>query len=96
MPRPENNKEIKEKNDDEGAECVMTCIKTEELGMKMRDEIRTSITKDVFIADTGASTHMVSNASGMRNVREIKTRVKVGSGESIECNKIGDLKLRMS
>ena len=51
----------------------------------------TEIYEDVWIADSGASSHMTNTLQGMYNQRRISSKVKIGSGEYIEANIIGDV-----
>ena len=46
----------------------------------------------MWIADSGASSHMINNSYGLINSRGINSKVKIGSGEYIEAELIGDLR----
>jgi hypothetical protein len=48
---------------------------------------------NMWIGDSGASCHMTCSLDRMVNVREIDLPVQVGTGEAIECTKIGDKRL---
>ena len=63
----------------------MPTIKNEETGL---NEIRNNI----WIADSGASSHMTNNASGLFNTRKIQSKDKIGSGDYVEAELIGSLK----
>ena len=63
----------------------MPTIKNEETGL---NEIRNNI----WIADSGASSHMTNDASGLYNTREISSKVKIGSGDYVEAELIGSLR----
>jgi hypothetical protein len=49
-----------------------------------------TVNKNLWIGDLGASCHMTCSLDGMVNIRDINSPVQVGSGESLECMKIGD------
>ena len=51
----------------------------------------TEINEDVWIADSGASSHMTNTLQGMYNQRKISSKVKNGSREYVEANIIGDI-----
>ena len=51
----------------------------------------TEIHEDVWIADSGASSHMINTLQGMYNQRRISSKVKIGSGEYVEANIIGEV-----
>ena len=48
------------------------------------------IKNNVWIANSGASSHMVNNACILINTRKIQSKVKIGSGDNIEAELIGD------
>jgi hypothetical protein len=52
-----------------------------------------TVNKNLWIGDSGASCHMTCSLDGMVNIRDINSPVQVGSGESLECMKIGDKRL---
>ena len=64
----------------------MPVVENKNLGL---NEIR----KDIWIADSGASSHMTNDVSGLINQRQINSKVKVGSGEYVEAQVIGDLRV---
>ena len=51
----------------------------------------TEILEDVWIADSEASSHMTNTLQGIYNQRRISSKVKIGSGEYVEANIIGDV-----
>ena len=51
----------------------------------------TEIREDVWIADSGASCHMTKTLQGIYNQRRISLKVKIGSGEYVNANIIGDV-----
>ena len=51
----------------------------------------TEIHEDIWIADSGASSHMTNTLQGMYNQRRISLKVKIGRGEYIDANIIGDM-----
>ena len=107
---PENKtKETKTEDEkNEEAECVMIGIEEDALRVvpvdryervseKVSEEqmMKNDQMKKMFIADTGASSHMMNSDKGMFNIREVNTSVKVGNGESLRCNKIGDVRIKV-
>lgn len=46
--------------------------------------------KNLWIGDSGASCHMTCSLDGMTNLRDIDSPVQVGTGQAIQCTKIGD------
>ena len=65
----------------------MTCIDMANPTLQEKNE--------VFIADTGASTHMIINDEGMFDVEEINTMIKVGNREKLICKKKGKVKVKV-
>ena len=63
----------------------MPVVENKNLGL---NEIR----KEIWIADSGASSHMTNDVSGLINQRKINSKVKIGSREYIEAQVIGDLR----
>ena len=51
----------------------------------------TEICKDVWIADSGASSLMTNTLQGMCNQCKISSKVKIGSREYMDANIIGDM-----
>ena len=51
----------------------------------------TEIREDVWIADSRASSHMTNTLQGMFNQRKISSKVKIGSGEYVDSNIVGDV-----
>ena len=47
--------------------------------------------KDIWIADSGASSHMTNDISGLRNQEKINARIKVGSRAYVSSTIKGDL-----
>ena len=92
----------------EKAECVMIGIEEDALQaipVNRYDKVSENVSEEqivkndemrkMFIADTGASSHMMNQDKGMFNIREVNTSVKVGNGESLKCKKIGDVRIKM-
>ena len=48
-----------------------------------------NIPSDVWIGDTGASCHLTNSLNGMIDLEECSSKVTVGSGENLDCLKIG-------
>ena len=48
------------------------------------------ITDDIWVGDTGASSHMTMSLKGMHRLRDMEGHVTVGSGERLKVSKIGD------
>ena len=63
----------------------MPTVRNEESGL---NEPRT----DVWIADSGASSHMTNDTRGLINTWNIKSKVKIGGGDYIEAELIRDLR----
>ena len=51
----------------------------------------TEIREDVWIEDSGASSHMTNTLQCMYNQRMISSKVKIGSGEYVDANIKGDV-----
>ena len=51
----------------------------------------TEILEDVWITDSGASSHMINTLQGMYNQCRISSKVKIGSSKYVEANIIGDV-----
>jgi len=47
------------------------------------------MSEDIWMGDSGASTHMGNCEKGMFEVREVKESVKIGNGKSLEVKKVG-------
>jgi transposase InsO family protein len=52
------------------------------------------ITRDTFIGDTGATSHMTGDDSQMYNVKEIKQEISFGDKRTITAVKRGDIRVR--
>ena len=50
-----------------------------------------NVLKDIYIADTGASSHMTCTKQGMINVRKSEITIQMGNGERLQCNHIGNI-----
>ena len=64
---------------------VAPVVENKNLGL---NEIR----KDIWIADSRATSHMINAVSGLINQRKINSKVKIGSGEYIKAQVIEDLR----
>ena len=53
------------------------------------------VTSKTYIGDTGASCHITNSDEGMFNVKKVNDSVKIGSGKSLRCTKIGSKRMRM-
>ena len=53
--------------------------------------LSTEISEDVWIADSGASSHITNTLQGMYNQCKILSKVKIASGEYIDANIIVDM-----
>ena len=60
---------------------------TEYLFAKMRNQKYDS---DRFIADSGATSHMVNSEENMTNLKDTETRVTIGDSRTFICKKCGD------
>merc|ERR1712224_562411 len=47
--------------------------------------------KNTWLIDSGASTHISNSLEGMKNLRKIERKIKIGSGEHVTATHIGDL-----
>ena len=63
----------------------MPVVENKKLGL---NEIR----KDIWIADSGASSYMTNDISGLINQRNINSKVKIGIRDYVEAQVIGDLR----
>ena len=63
----------------------MPVVENKDLGL---NEIR----KDIWIVDSGMLSHMTNDVNGLINQRKINSKVKIGSGEYVEAQVIGDLR----
>jgi hypothetical protein len=54
-----------------------------------REKKKDVLTKDTWIVDTGASTHMGNSNKGMTNVKVIDSPVQIGDGMTLHATKIG-------
>ena len=48
-----------------------------------------NIPSDIWIGDTGASCHLTNSLDGMINLENCSSKITVGSGENLDCTKIG-------
>ena len=48
------------------------------------------IDKNVWIGDTGVSSHMTHSKEGMRNMRSIKSKIIFGNGQRLQSTHVGD------
>jgi hypothetical protein len=49
--------------------------------------------KNVWLADSAASTHFINDETGLTNMRMIQSTIKIGNGKVLNATKIGDLYL---
>jgi hypothetical protein len=45
---------------------------------------------NLWVGDSGASCHMTCSLEGMKNIRKINSPIQVGTGDAVECTKVGD------
>ena len=60
-----------------------------EAGMISRELSFDNLPKDVWIGDIGASTHLTNSLEGMTELRNMNSKVIVGSGDALSCKMIG-------
>ena len=82
----------------DGSACTFCHVTQEdepikEMAKTSADGSGNKITSTTFLADTGASSHMINDDSGMFNVKKVKLPVTIGNGKSVICTKVGDIKL---
>ena len=71
-------------------EEVMLIIKT---STKKNDILGLNeIRNNIWIANSGASSHTTNNARGLINIRKNNSEVKIGGGDYVEAKLIGDLR----
>ena len=80
------SKDKDEDDDDEAAEVVLTI--TEDTAMKMSAE-SVRISRNTYLADTGASSHMTNDDTNMYDCKKVNIPVKGANGETMRCTKIG-------
>jgi hypothetical protein len=80
-PRNDDQEDGGTKQDDQNKGDVALVAHTEDSPKK--------ITKNTFLGDTGASTHMGNNDEGMFDVTVISSPVKIGNGVVLTATKIG-------
>jgi hypothetical protein len=51
------------------------------------------ISSHLWLADSGASTHMTNSEKGIYNVRLTETKITIGNGKHLLSHKIGDLRM---
>jgi hypothetical protein len=68
-------------------------IKENELAC-LNVEAAKAFRKNIWLADSAASTHFVNDETGLTNVRMIQSTVKIGNGKVLNAIKIGDLPVR--
>ena len=60
--------------------------------IKNRETRLNEIRSNIWIADSGALSHMTNKVSGLFNTREIQLKVKIGSGDYVEAALIRSLR----
>ena len=60
--------------------------------MRNEESRQNKIRNNVWIADSGASSHMTNDERGLINTRKIQSKVKIGSRDYVEAELIGDLR----
>jgi len=71
------------------SEIAFMLMENEEYAMSGEEKVE----KNYFIADSGASCHLVGSDKGMYNCKSINDEVIVGNGKGIQATKIGSLKM---
>ena len=88
-------KDVKKKYEAADNETAFAALgeEKEKTKKKSKDDGRFDmLTKDTWLIDSGASSHMTNTTDGMIHLRKIDKKVKVGSGEHVQVTHIGDKK----
>ena len=89
----ETKKQESDKTNEDKAECVMTCMEianvSDEIGNEKEED------RGIFIANTGASTHMIKSDKGMFDVEKFEGYIKIGNGQKLLCKKKGKIKVKV-
>ena len=80
-----------------GRVIANNATETEEAGLIVSDsdmsfnnvESRSNVDKNLWIADSGASSHMTNDLTGMTDLKDYSSNIKVGSGKILKATKIG-------
>ena len=55
-----------------------------------------TITKNTWLADSGASAHMTHTDTGMFNIKMIESKVTIGNGKSLTAVKMGSVRVQFA
>ena len=66
-------------------------IKKKEKALVTKEMTLSNLGKNIFIGDSAATSHMISNKMGVYNLTPIKGSVMIGNGRSIICTHNGKL-----
>ena len=72
--------------------CLMASSITESL-FAAGTNSKAYVSKNLWLADSGASSHMTNSESGLFNVQMIESKITIGNGKHIIAEKVGDLRL---
>ena len=81
---------IVDTNDHNEAATKIVDFETDEVALVNNDYTFASMPPDLWIGDTGASSHMTNSLEGLINLRASTAKVTVGDGEQLECEQVGD------
>jgi hypothetical protein len=82
----------KHNNNNQGSEAAATAIQEEMVLVsfqKSADETGKP-SQHTFLADSGASGHMINDDDGMYDVKPVKINITIGDGKQLTCTKIGN------
>ena len=73
----------------------MTSIQEEVslIGYSLLNMTFNNINEEMWILDSGASSHMTPNDNGMYNIRTDNIPITIGNGNEMKCLKLGDIDL---
>ena len=86
----DDSREVNQNNSNEETDSS-----NEEISLPVIEDIMMYATSrnketDLWLGDTGASTHMTNNEDGMYDCKIINSNIKVGNGKNIKATKIGE------
>ena len=84
----------KHNNNDQGSETAATAIQEEMVlvSFQKSDDETGKPSPHTFLADSGASGHMINDDDGMYDVKPVKINITIGDGKQLTCTKIGNKK----
>ena len=90
-PNKKNNKKNNNSNNcsnnDEYEKADVVLVGTEVVNIGKEEA------EDIYLGDTGASSHMVKNEIGVFDVKKVEIPVQMGNGKKVICHKMGKKKL---